>query len=757
MAEEEEKPQVQPWQSFHTVYTNAKAGMDGVDREKVQKVVYEMSKGSKYFENEKRREAYIQQRIDNLCCQAALLTSSDIAKFERVADRRVLGLEGARDLSRTWMHVDMDAFYAAVETLENPSLAGKPMAVGNMSMICTANYEARKFGVRAAMPGFIARKLCPDLVFVPTNFQKYSHYSELTRKVFHEYDSRFIARSLDEAYLDVTDVCKERCMSGEKVAEEIRSVVYAQTGLTCSAGIAPNRLLAKVCSDINKPNGQFVLPNEQPAIMTFVSSLPIRKVNGIGKVTEHMLKDALGITTCGDLLQKRASVFALFSRCSADFFLSVGLGLGGVDSPQEEHRKSISTERTFRATNNEIELFKKLDDIAETLSRDMEKESLRGRTLTLKLKTEAFEVRTRAVSLQSYIYLKPDILVHASKLLRAELPLSLRLMGLRISQFKDESLGPSDPTQKTLTSYLSSGNTRQFGSHKNYSDAEGDAFDSRDADTRYSSEGFIANEIHDPDAMDIYSANSLFRYYHPQDHLDDPRHKPTILKGDTSGEETVVSECLISEIKASDKVENYSSTRLGSSPNFIQGAHDWDLHYAKDEVLPAAPDQSDCESIYTGTNKKSKCSSTLYNLGKNEQSIRSSSSTVGHDIYADNEHLKCDSLSGNNENQVKADLLSGFSDIMFWVDDFKCSLCGSELPSSFIEERQEHTDYHLAQMLQEEESPLMAAHQVNRQQNKRPADLALHGSKHFDKNRNTKNKTKHVPIDSFFNKAMRPF
>ncbi|KAH9329668.1 hypothetical protein KI387_001776, partial [Taxus chinensis] len=695
--------------------------MDGVNKEKVQKIVYEMSKGSKYFINEQRKEAYIQHRIDRIRSQAALLTASDIANFEKVADRRVLELEGAKDLSRTWIHVDMDAFYAAVETLENPLLAGKPMAVGNMSMICTANYEARKSGVRAAMPGFIAQKLCPDLTFVPTNMQKYSHYSELTRKVFCEYDPRFIARSLDEAYLDVTDVCKERCMDGKRVAEEIRSTIYAQTGLTCSAGVAPNRLLAKVCSDINKPNGQFVLPNEQPAVMTFVSSLPIRKVNGIGKVTEHMLKDGLGIKTCGDLLDKRAFVVALFSRCSVDFFLSVGLGLGGVESPQEEHRKSISTERTFRATNNEVELFKKLDDIAETLSRDMEKEGLQGRTLTLKLKTEAFEVRTRAVSSLSYIYSKPDILVHASKLLRAELPLSLRLMGLRISQFKDENTGPSDPTQKTLTSYLSSGNTKQFGSYENYSDAEGDAYNSREVDdTRYSSEEtIIVNEIHGPDDVDIHSTNSLFGYYHPQDHLDDLGHPPTIAKRGIFCEETVVSECLVGETKASAKMENYSP-KLGSSPNFIQGAYNGELCHTKDEALPAAPDQSVLISIDTGRKKNVRCSNSLHNLGIMKQSVKSSSSMVEHDDnYVNNEHLACEHCSSSNENQAKIDLVSRFSDTMFWVDDFKCSLCGSELPSSFIVERQEHTDYHLAQMLQEEEAPLVATEQVNRQQNKR--------------------------------------
>ncbi|KAJ0010798.1 hypothetical protein Pint_33700 [Pistacia integerrima] len=130
-----------PWQSYHTVYTNAKAGMDGVDKEKVQRVVYEMSKGSKYFENEERKEAFIRQKIEHMRARCAKLTPHDISHYPKVADNRVPELEATRDLSRTWLHVDMDAFYAAVETLSDPSLKGKPMAVGGMSMISTANYE----------------------------------------------------------------------------------------------------------------------------------------------------------------------------------------------------------------------------------------------------------------------------------------------------------------------------------------------------------------------------------------------------------------------------------------------------------------------------------------------------------------------------------------------------------------------------------------------------------------------------------------
>ncbi|OMO73881.1 DNA-repair protein, UmuC-like protein [Corchorus capsularis] len=381
-----------PWQSYHTVYTNAKAGMDGVDKEKVQRVVYEMSKGSKYFENEERKESFIRQKIEHMRARAAKLSAADLSHYQKVVDKRILELEASRELSRIWLHVDMDAFYAAVETLSDPSLKGKPMAVGSMSMISTANYEARKFGVRAAMPGFIARKLCPELIFVPTDFKKYTHYSDLTRKVFQNYDPNFMLASLDEAYLDITEVSKERGITGGEIAEELRSRVHEETGLTCSAGVAPNRLLAKVCSDINKPNGQFVLPNDCIAVMTFISSLPIRKIGGIGKVTENILRGVFGINTCEEMLQKGSFLCALFSPSTADFFLSVGLGLGGTDKPEARFRKSISSERTFSATQDATLLYQKLADIAEMLSADMQKEGLLGRTLTLKLKTASFEI-----------------------------------------------------------------------------------------------------------------------------------------------------------------------------------------------------------------------------------------------------------------------------------------------------------------------------------------------------------------------------
>ncbi|XP_039139303.1 DNA polymerase kappa isoform X1 [Dioscorea cayenensis subsp. rotundata] len=637
-----------PWQSYHTVYTNAKAGMDGVDKERVQKIVYEMSKGSKYFENEKRKEATINQKIEDLRAQCVLLTDEQISFYQTVADKRIIDLEASRDLSKTWLHSDMDAFYAAVETLENPSLKGKPLAVGSMSMLCTANYEARKFGVRAAMPGFIARKLCPDLIVVPPNFQKYTYYSELTRKVFSNYDADFIATSLDEAYVNITDICNDKSVSSEQIASELRNTIYEQTGLTCSVGVAPNRLLAKVCSDINKPNGQFILPNDYKAIMTFISSLPIRKVGGIGKVTEHLLRDVLGINTCEQMLQKSAYLCALFSEHSTDFFLSIGLGLGGTDTPQHKLRKSMSCERTFSATEDESALFQKLADIAEALSNDMHEEGLCGRTLTLKLKTSSFEVRTRATSLQTYIHSKEDILAHASKLLKAELPLSLRLMGLRMSQFYDVKPGRHDPMQKTLKNFIIK-----------------DASQSTSCSS-YSSDQHLRNGANiDPSAAEE-SCLSKFESGH------------------------LMAVCEPEDYQQSNQIAPVKVCRPGNDASGIKDN--------ADECVPQ--------------------------------------------VHADNEGRSNPEESLTNQN----------GKMLWWIDDYICSVCGAELPQCFIEERQEHSDYHLAEMLQKEES---LNNRRGLLQRERPV-VSLVGKispvGDVARKKQKTSKGKFIPIDAFFNR-----
>ncbi|CAI7827626.1 unnamed protein product [Closterium sp. NIES-54] len=428
--EEKEKKQ-EAWSSYETVFTNAKAGMEGVDKERVKRIVYAMSQGSRFFQHEQRKEAVLLAKIAHMQRAKQAIPPEKLALLERQADGMLARMvaEASREGRRVWVHVDMDAFYAAVEALGDARLRDVPMAVGGMGMLCTANYEARKYGVRAAMPGFIARKLCPELVFVPPDFTKYQHYSNLTHEVFRQYDPHFVARSLDEAYLDITAVCKERSMTPAQVAEELRHKVHAHTGLTCSAGVAANRMLAKVCSDINKPNGQYVLPFDREAILSFISSLPIRKIGGVGKVTERLLRDVLGVTVCADIITHRGALLALFSPISAEFFLQAALGIGGSGDVEEGPRKSISCERTFSPLSAEPAILNKLEELSFALAKDLEEHGMKGRTLTLKLKTTAFEVRTRAVSVPEPIGSQQEIWPLVVRLIRAELPVSVRLLG----------------------------------------------------------------------------------------------------------------------------------------------------------------------------------------------------------------------------------------------------------------------------------------------------------------------------------------
>lgn len=337
------------------------------------------------------------------------------------------------------------------------------MAVGGMGMLSTSNYAARKFGVRAGMPGFIGKKLCPDLVLVKPNFKRYKEISEVVRGVFREYDPNFSPMSLDEAYLDITDHLEGRAegVTASEVVEEIRAKIEQRTQLTASAGIAPNARLAKICSDRNKPNGQCLLPADVPAIEAFVRDLPIRKVNGVGNVSEQMLA-AVGVLTCGDLWEQRGCIKLLFSETSATHFLNIALGLGSTRLADwnERERKSLSTETTFRDTDNPAELQDICATLCADLSRDLVRHGLEGRQVTLKIKTDTFRTKTKVLNLFEHTTDARVIEAAARQILRQlaeaaeEKPLRLRLMGVRMSEFKSEDGAAAPGRQKTLTSFL---------------------------------------------------------------------------------------------------------------------------------------------------------------------------------------------------------------------------------------------------------------------------------------------------------------
>ncbi|CAK6970502.1 DNA polymerase kappa [Scomber scombrus] len=514
-----------------------KAGMEGLDRDKINKIIMESSKGSRFYENEVKKEQQVNQRIDKMMQQKVQITEQQLKNAQAQVERLAYELEKRRNLSHLIVHVDMDAFYAAVEMRDCPELKDKPMAVGSMSMLSTSNYHARKFGVRAAMPGFIAKKLCPDLVIVPTNFDKYRAVSNEIREIFADYDPHFQPMSLDEAYLDFTDHVKlrESCpessrthlfrtstsetgeeqidlphesvpevrdlspvlfedspssspcflspegvgaaggafevfgTSVEEAVREMRFRIEQKTMLTASAGIAPNTMLAKVCSDKNKPNGQYRLPSTREAVMDFIQNLPVRKVSGIGKVSEKML-NALDISSCSHFSQQMALLSLLFSETSWHHFIQVSLGLGSTYLPRHEERKSMSTERTFRELNKAEEQLSLCRELCEDLAEDMKKEDLKGKTVTLKLKNVNFEVKTRAVTLPYAVATVDEIYAAAKDLLKTEMekespqPLRLRLMGVRISAFI--SSDDKKPLQKSIICFLQPGKTDSTSSYQ---------------------------------------------------------------------------------------------------------------------------------------------------------------------------------------------------------------------------------------------------------------------------------------------------
>ncbi|XP_061875435.1 DNA polymerase kappa isoform X3 [Colius striatus] len=437
-----------------------KAGMEGLDKEKINKIIMEATKGSRFYENELKKDQQVNQRIEKMMQLKEKITTQQLLKAQLQVDKLVVELEQSRNLSSTIVHIDMDAFYAAVEMRDNPELKGKPIAVGSMSMLSTSNYHARRYGVRAAMPGFIAKKLCPHLTIVPLNFEKYGKVSKEVREILAEYDHNFMPMGLDEAYLNITEHLEERLNWPE---EKRRFFFYTES--TTEKGIAPNTMLAKMCSDRNKPNGQCRISPERQAVLDFLQDLPIRKVPGIGKVTEKMLK-ALGIVTCSQLYQQRALLSLLFSEASWRNFLAISLGLGSTHLEKDGERKSMSTERTFNEINTAEDQYSLCRELCRDLAQELQKHGLKGKTVTLKLKNVNFEVKTRASTVLSSVSTEEEIFTVAKDLLGTEIdslapyPLRIRLMGVRVSGFLSEE--EKKYQQKSITSFLKSGKEISF-------------------------------------------------------------------------------------------------------------------------------------------------------------------------------------------------------------------------------------------------------------------------------------------------------
>ncbi|MBC7641916.1 MAG: DNA polymerase IV [Flavobacterium sp.] len=340
---------------------------------------------------------------------------------------------------RKIIHVDMDAFYASVEQMDNPALRGKPLAVGgneNRGVVSAASYEARKFGVRSAISGVLAKKYCPDLIFVPPRFDRYKEISLQIRKIFHDYTDLVEPLSLDEAYLDVT-INKKGNPSASLIAQEIRLRILNEVGLTASAGISINKFVAKIASDFNKPNGQkTVNPDE---VESFLEVLPIRKFYGVGKVTTEKMYQ-LGIFNGFDLKSKSQEFLEKNFGKAGAFYYNVVRGIHNSEVKPHRVAKSVAAEHTFDINlTSEIFMEQRLRQIAEELERRLKKYKIAGKTITLKIKFSDFSQQTRSKTLPYFIADKSLLFATVKELLYQEkLKESVRLLGISLSNLNTE-------------------------------------------------------------------------------------------------------------------------------------------------------------------------------------------------------------------------------------------------------------------------------------------------------------------------------
>ncbi|MBJ12093.1 MAG: DNA polymerase IV [Candidatus Marinimicrobia bacterium] len=335
---------------------------------------------------------------------------------------------------RKIIHIDMDAFYASVEQLDDPSLRGKPVAVGGSKkrgVVAAASYEARGFGIRSAMPSVLAKKKCSDLIFVRPRFNRYKEISKKIRDIFYDYTDLVEPLSLDEAFLDVT-INKKKITLAEKIAFEIRQRIRDSIGLSSSAGISINKFLAKIATEINKPDGQKTIHPSN--VDSFIEKLPIEKFFGIGEVTAKKMNE-MGIHHGKDL------------RALSQEYLRKKFGKQGIhyykivrsiqDSPVNPNRirKSVGAERTFAYDiDSEAFILGKLNEIADELERRLINSDNKGKTVTVKIKYSDFTRQTRSKSVDHYLQSKENIFPVIEELIyQKKIEKPVRLLGISVT------------------------------------------------------------------------------------------------------------------------------------------------------------------------------------------------------------------------------------------------------------------------------------------------------------------------------------
>lgn len=353
-------------------------------------------------------------------------------------------MEEVKQPQRKIIHIDMDAFYASIEQRDNPDYRGKAIAVGGSpegrgGVVATASYEARKFGVRSAMSSKKAKQLCKELIFVRPRFDVYKLVSTQIREIFHRYTDLIEPLSLDEAYLDVTED-KQNIGSAIEIAKLIRKAIKDELQLTASAGVSVNKFIAKIASDINKPDGlTFIGPSK---IKNFIEKLPVEKFFGVGKVTADKMKQ-MGLHTGADL--KKLSEFEMIRRFGkpGKFYFRIVRGIDERQVQPNRETKSVGAEDTFRYDLTTLEeMNSELEAIADVIYGRLKRYGLKGRTITVKIKYHDFKLATRSQSFIEPVGDYETILETAKKLLEGAITdeAKVRLLGISLSNFGDQAL-----------------------------------------------------------------------------------------------------------------------------------------------------------------------------------------------------------------------------------------------------------------------------------------------------------------------------
>ncbi|HBT49065.1 MAG TPA: DNA polymerase IV [Caldanaerobacter subterraneus] len=359
-------------------------------------------------------------------------------------------------MKRKIIHVDMDAFFASIEQQDNPEYRGKPVIVGGLSgrgVVSTCSYEARKYGIHSAMPMYMAKKLCPQGIFLPVRRKRYEEVSEQIFKILYDITPFVEPVSIDEAYLDVTHVDK----NPEDIALEIKKRVKDATGLTVSVGISYNKFLAKLASDWNKPDGLMVITEDM--VPEILKPLPVTKVHGIGEKSAEKLR-SIGIETVEDLLKlPQENLIELFGKTGVEIYNRIR----GIDErPVETMReiKSIGKEKTLeKDTKNKELLIQHLKEFSEIISEELIKERLYCRTVTVKIKTADFAVHTKSKTVDKYIRFSEDIYEVAKGILKEwKLEQYVRLIGLSVSNLSPVKYEQLSFLDKRLVKVIKAGN-----------------------------------------------------------------------------------------------------------------------------------------------------------------------------------------------------------------------------------------------------------------------------------------------------------